>query len=122
MNESNSVPKMMKCTNPDHTHFHPNGTLGASCERKIETKDGVLTCQGTIVQTKGQLFRDKHGITPTFKRNMQRKGLNPNDPASLDAYRALRKPARAERAATKKKKHDAAKAGRKSKQSLVKSK
>lgn len=120
MNEVTSVPKtvvMTKCTNKEHTHFHPNGTVGAACERRIDSKEGILHCQGTLILTKGQQFREKHGITPSFKRNMQRKGLDPKDPASIDAYRQLRKPLRHERAKVKKAKHDSARAGRKERKS-----
>lgn len=121
MNETNvSVPRirMTKCTNVNHVHLHPNGIVGMPCGRKEETKEaGILICERLLVLTNGQLYKDITGISKTMKRNMQRKGLDPNSSEGLTIYRELRKPLRAQRAAMKKKKRDGVIAGRKTKTS-----
>lgn len=120
MNDLTSVPRMAKCTNPK-PHFHVNGQIGIPCGRREETKEaGLLVCERILIPTKGQEFRDKYSFTPTFKRNMQKKGLDWRNPDSLEAYRKLRKPLRVERVKNKKAKHDKALGGRSSKTKTVK--
>lgn len=42
-------------------------------------------------KSKGQIFRDKYGITPTFKRNMYRNGFkNWKSKDEQDRYRVFR--------------------------------
>lgn len=60
--------------------------------------------------TKGELFKKKHGITKTMKRNMQKYDLV--DP---DDYRTLRKKRRKTEREAAKTRHIKSKAGRKAK-------
>lgn len=110
-----------KCSNKEYTHFYVNGTIGALCEAPIDSKNGIIQCHGVIILTKGQQFRNKFGFTPSFKRNMQRRALDPFKSESLTAYREMRKPLRIQMAIINKKKKDTLIAGKKTKVSINKS-
>lgn len=98
-----------------------------SRDYKIKVKEGdwipvyvgsQSDCQA--YETGGQIFKRRHGFSKTMARNMQKKGLNPFLPKSLELYRSIRKLTMKNIKDIKKKKHEKAKLGKKVKASTNK--
>ena len=66
-------------------------------------------------ETNGQIFKRKHGFSKSMKRNMKKKGLNWLLPDSIVAYREIRKSTMKNIQEAGKRKHDKARAGKKTK-------
>lgn len=92
-----------------------------SQDYKLKIKnDWILVYAGSqsdcqAYETNGQIFKKKHGFSKSMKRNMKRKGLDPLLPESLVSYREIRKNTMKTIQEFKKRKHDKARAGKKTK-------
>lgn len=93
-----------------------------SRDYKIKVKEGdwIPVCLGSqsdcqAYETGGQIFKRKHGFSKSMRRNMKRKGLDPLLPESLVSYREIRKDTMKTIQEFKKRKHDKARAGKKTK-------
>lgn len=64
-----------------------------------------LTITAKKKPTNGQLFKAKHGISKTLKRNMTRVGLNPFDPKDVSEYKEMRKKRKLTLTVMRQKKH-----------------
>lgn len=93
----------------------------------VEKGDCKVVCSGsyedcTSYKTNGQLFKIRHGVSKSTKRNMKKQGLLISNPGDLEAYRESYKKRRAEIAKAKREKRHKALAGKKVKASTVKKK
>jgi len=70
------------------------------------------------MKTRGQRFKELHGISYTMHRNMRKQGLDSNKPGDVETYRKGRNKWKNEIRKAKKAKADKAKAGKRNKSLL----
>lgn len=63
-------------------------------------------------KTSGQIFKEKFGYSKTFRRNMKKQGLNPQDPIEVASYKLERKKLKKIRKKVEKDHHVKSKLGR----------
>ena len=84
-----------------------------------------MNAEKTVTKKKesnGQKFKKQFGYSKSMKRNMKSKDLDPLNPESLVAYKAIRKERKKKDKVIQRKKHELAKAQRNTKSSDTKKK